>query len=148
MEVHHSLVELIEILLYKHPKLVFIPLLCLLHSLQNRFIVTHPLLTAFSQTLKYFIIKCYLWIMLYVKHHLQMSQCTENIFNYQEAFDFVEKDIKIFVYVVHIRVSLVCIFIGPDVKEKMTCPDVNLRRTWSICHIRLKIDKTCVDLIS
>ena len=86
--------------------------------------------------------------MLYVKHHLQMSQCTENIFNYQEAFDFVEKHIKIFIYVVHIRVSLVCILICPDVKEKMTCPDVNLRRTWSICHIRLKIDKTCVDLIS
>ena len=77
-----------------------------------------------------------------------MSQSVKHIFYYQETFNFVKKHIKIFINIIHIWISFVCIFISSDVEKKMTCPYMYLRRTWSVSHIRLKVNKTCIYLIS
>jgi hypothetical protein len=49
--------------------------------------------------------------------------------------------------IVDIRVSLVCVLVCSDEEEEMASPDVDLGRTWSVGHVGLKVDETCVDFV-
>ncbi len=68
IKVHHALVKFITIFLNKHSKLSFRLLFSFFHSVDNTAIVMKMLFTTLSQTLQYFVIKCYFDVMLNFKH--------------------------------------------------------------------------------
>lgn len=86
--------------------------------------------------------------MLDVKHHFEVSESIEDIFDDEEAFDLVEENFKVFVDVVDVRISFIGILVSPNKEQEMTSPNVYLRRTGPICHVRLQVDKTSINLIS
>ena len=62
-----------------------------------------------------------------VKHHFEVSESIENIFDNEEALDLVEENIKVFIDVVDIRIGFVGILISPDKEQEMASPNVYLR---------------------
>ena len=122
VEVHHSFVEVVGILLDKYSKRSFWFILSIFHLFQNLRKIVSISLAALFQALNNLVVKCDLRIGFNIQHQLQILRDIQNIFQHKIALCFVEKNIKIIGKVVYIWIDTVSFVILSEAEKEVACP--------------------------